>query len=328
MSGTHTARQFWIEVPGKGEIRQVLLSPSGDGQILVRTRYSAVSRGTETLVFRGEVPPSQYEAMRAPFQEGEFPAPVKYGYISVGEVVEGQESLLGRNVFALHPHQDLYRVPAGSVTLLPDGVPVERAVLAANMETAVNAMWDALPGVGDRVVVVGAGVLGLLTAWLCRQVPGTEVTVIDINPERETVARELGVAFLGEPPAAADADLVVHASGRPAGLRSALAAAGVEGKIIDVSWYGSQDVALPLGEVFHSRRLTIKSSQVGRLPPERTPRWSYRRRMELALRLLGDAKLDALITGESDFEDLPEVLEQLSANPGDALCHRIRYPTS
>ncbi len=306
----------------------MLLPSAGDGQILVRTRYSAISRGTETLVFRGEVPPSQYEAMRAPFQEGEFPAPVKYGYISVGEVVEGRESLLGRNVFALHPHQDLYRVPAGSVTPLPDDVPVERAVLAANMETAVNAMWDALPGVGDRVVVVGAGVLGLLTAWLCRQVPGTEVTVIDINPKRETVVRELGVAFLGEPPAAADADLVVHASGRPAGLRSALAAAGVEGKIVDVSWYGNLDVALPLGEAFHSRRLTIKSSQVGCLPPERTPRWSYRRRMELALRLLGDAKLDVLITGESDFEDLPEVLEQLSANPGDTLCHRIRYPTS
>jgi len=266
--------------------------------------------------------------MRAPFQEGEFPAPVKYGYGSVGEVIDGPESLRGRNVFVLYPHQDLYWVPAGSVTPLPDGVPIERAVLGAYMETAVNAMWDGRPAVADRVVVVGAGVLGLLTAWLCRQVPGTQVSVLDIDPEREPVARELGLDFLHEPPEAADADLVFHASGRPAGLRSALAAAGVEGTIVDVSWYGSVDVALPLGEAFHSRRLSIKSSQVGRLPPERTPRWSRERRMRMALRLLGDPTLDVLISGESDFDELPEVLEQLSVNPAGALCHRIRYTTS
>ena len=328
MSETHAARQFWIQAPGRGEIRQVRLPAAGDGEVLVRTRYSAISRGTETLVFRGEVPTSQYEAMRAPFQEGEFPAPVKYGYVSVGEVIDGPESLRGRNVFVLYPHQDLYCVPAGSVTPLPDGIPVKRAVLGAYMETAVNVMWDGRPAVADRVVVVGAGVLGLLTAWLCRQVPGTQVSVFDIDPEREPVARELGLDFLHEPPEVADADLVFHTSGRPAGLRSALAAAGVEGTIVDASWYGSVDVALPLGEAFHSRRLSIKSSQVGRLPPERTPRWSRERRMRMALRLLGDPTLDVLISGESDFDELPEVLEQLSVNPAGALCHRIRYPTS
>ena len=328
MSETHLARQFWIGAPGRGEIRQVPLSAVGEGQVLIRTRYSAISRGTETLVFRGEVPASQYEAMRAPFQEGEFPAPVKYGYVSVGEVIEGRESLKGRYVFALHPHEDLYCVPDGSVTLLPDGLPIERAVLAAYMETAINAMWDGRPAVGDRVVIVGAGVLGLLTAWLCRQVPGATVSVVDINPERQVVARQLGLVFLEEPPETADADLVVHASGRPAGLRSALAAAGMEGTIVDVSWYGSADVVLPLGEEFHSRRLALKSSQVGHLPPERRPRWSCRQRMKLALDLLRDPQLDVLISGESDFDDLPEVLDKLSSNPGNALCHRIRYLTS
>ena len=167
-----------------------------------------------------------------------------------------------------------------------------------------------------------------MTAWLCRQVPGTQVTAIDINPQRELAARELGVAFLDETPDTADADLVIHASGQPAGLRSALAAVGMEGKIVDVSWYGSRGVELPLGEAFHSRRLTIKSSQVGRLPLARTSRWNHGRRMQLALELLGDPKLDVLISGESDFEQLPEALERLSANPGDALCHRIRYPTA
>ncbi len=327
MPGTYTARQFWIRAPGQGEIRQASIPAVCDGHVLVRTRYSAISRGTESIVFRGEVPPSQYETMRAPFQEGDFPAPVKYGYINVGEVVEGEGSLLGRRVFSLFPHQDLYCVPAVNVTLVPDNVPLERAVLAANMEAAVNVLWDACPRVGDRVVVVGAGVLGLLVGFLCRQVPGTKVTVIDTNPGREAAARELGIRFRGEAPDDADADLVVHASGRPAGLRTALAVAGLEGTIVDLSWYGSRDVDLPLGEAFHARRLTIKSSQVGRLPPERIPRWSHGRRMRLALELLADPKLDVLITGEDDFEDLPQVLERLSADPGAALCHRICYPT-
>lgn len=327
MPETHTARQFWIEAPGRGEIRQAQLPAAGDDEVLVRTLYSAISRGTESLVFRGEVPKSQYEAMRAPFQEGEFPAPVKYGYVSVGEVIEGPESHRGRNVFALHPHQDVYCVPAAAVTPLPDGVPTERAVLAAYMETAVNAAWDGRPVVGDRVVVVGAGVLGLLVGWLCRQVPGTQVSIFDINPERAAVARQLGIAFLAEPPEMADADLVFHASGRPAGLRSALAAAGQEGRIIDVSWYGSADVVLPLGEAFHSRRLSIKSSQVGHLPPERMPRWDCQRRLRLALGLLTDPQLDVLISGESPFAELPKLLEDLSSNPANTLCHRIRYST-
>ena len=324
-----TARQFWIQAPGRGEIVSADLAPRQDSQVLVRTLYSGISRGTESLVFRGEVPPSQYEAMRAPFQEGEFPGPVKYGYTSVGEVQEGPDSMTyhgaGRTVFCLYPHQDFYCVPAAAVSVVPADLPPGRAVLAANMETAVNTIWDARPAAGDCIVVIGAGVVGLLAAWLCRQIPGTCVTVVDINPARESVARELGVPFLGKPPESADADLVIHASGQPAGLRSALAVAGAEATVVEVSWYGSRSVALPLGEAFHSSRLTLKSSQVGRLPTDRMPRWNRARRMTLALELLRDPRLDALITGESEFEDLPEVLGRLSRDPGDALCHRIRY---
>ena len=323
------ARQFWLSAPGRGEIVQAELPPRRHDDVLVRTVYSAISRGTESLVFRGEVPPSQYEAMRAPFQEGEFPGPVKYGYMNVGRVEEGPDStpyeLKDRLVFCLYPHQDVYCVPFAAVTSVPDDVPAERAVLAANMETAVNVLWDARPAAGDRIVVIGAGVVGLLIAWLCRQIPGASVTVVDRNPMRASIAGELGVSFLGEPPHDSNCDLVVHASGQAEGLTSALAIAGVEATIVDASWYGNRLVPLPLGEAFHSRRLTLKSSQVGHIPPERAPRWSPRRRMKLALDLLRDGRLDALITGESSFDDLPAVLATVSREPSATICHRIRY---
>jgi 2-desacetyl-2-hydroxyethyl bacteriochlorophyllide A dehydrogenase len=325
MPGPLSARQFWVTAAGHGEIVQVDLGPRRPGEVLVRALYSGVSRGTESLVFRGEVPVSQHGAMRAPFQEGDFPAPVKYGYASVGEVEDDSTAgdLAGRTVFCLFPHQDLYAVPAEHVTALPDGVPAGRAVLAANMESAVTIMWDARPAVGDRVVVIGAGVLGLLVAWLCRHLPGRNVTVVDVEPERSSAASALDVPFATEPEP--DADLVIHASGQPGGLRTALSVAGVESTVVEASWYGDRPVSLPLGEGFHSRRLTLKSSQVGRIPADRAPRWTRARRIRTALELLRAPELDVLITGESPFEDLPDVMVRLSRDPGSALCHRIRY---
>jgi 2-desacetyl-2-hydroxyethyl bacteriochlorophyllide A dehydrogenase len=325
---SETSRQFWIMGPGRGRVVEADLAPLRPGDVMVRTRYSGISRGTESLVFNGRVPPSQHQAMRAPYQEGEFPGPVKYGYASVGEVVADAASgdLLGALVFCLFPHQDVYGVPAEAVTPLPDGVPAARAVLAAYMETALTVAWDARPTVGDRIVVIGAGVLGLLVAWLCRQVPGSSVTIVDVNPDRESPARTLGVPFLAGPPQLRDADLVIHASGQPDGLRTALCVAGVESTVIEASWYGDRSVPLPLGEDFHSRRLTIRSSQVGHIPPDRAPRWTRARRMQLALELLRATELDALITGESQLSELPEVLAHLSDHPDAGLCHRIRYP--
>jgi threonine dehydrogenase-like Zn-dependent dehydrogenase len=270
--------------------------------------------------------------MRCPFQEGSFPAPVKYGYMSVGVVESGHGSvahgLVGRTVFCLHPHQDRYVVPASAVTPLPEAVPPERAVLAANMETAVNGLWDAAPGVGDRILVVGGGVVGMLTAHLARGIPGSHVTLIDPLPGRAAVAAALDLPFSQAAPTAADADLVIHASGSADGLVDALSGAGVEARVVEMSWYGDRPVSLPLGEAFHSRRLTIRSSQVGRIPPERAPRWTHARRMALGLRLLSDARLDALLTGESPFEDLPAVMERLARAGDDTLCHRIRYDPS
>ena len=301
------------------------------GEVLIRTLFSAISRGTEALVFSGAVPRSQYQDMRAPFQTGDFPGPIKYGYINVGRVEEADEAtahLAGRTVFCLYPHQDVYCVPADRVTPVPDDVPGGRAVLAANMETAVNVVWDAQPGPGDRIAVVGAGVVGLLVAWLCRQVPGADVTIVDPNPARARAASELGLSYRPDPPGDASADLVVHASGNPDGLVAALAIADVEATIVDASWYGTTPVTLPLGEAFHSRRLKIVSSQVGRIPPHRAPRWTFARRMRLALELLRDARLDVLIPGEDEFEVLPAVMERLAREPGNTLCHRIRYASA
>lgn len=300
----------------------------GPDDVQVRAHFSGISRGTEALVFRGEVPPSQYRAMRAPFQAGDFPAPLKYGYASVGVVEAAGEAaagLVGSVVFCLHPHQDRYVVPSSAVHELPGFVPPGRAVLAANMETAVNAVWDARASVGDRVLVVGGGVVGLLIAWLIARIPATEVTVLDVLESRAEIAGDLGLTLTTASPGDMGADVVVHASGNPDGLAPALEAAGIEGRVVEVSWFGDRAVAVPLGEGFHERRLTIRSSQVGRLPPERAPRWSHARRMSVALDLLASEELDVLITGESSFDELPRVMERLARSGEDTLCHRIRY---
>lgn len=325
MPAMSTARSFWIRKPGHGEILCAELAPRQAGEVLVRARYSGISRGTEALIFRGAVPPSQYASMRAPFQDGEFPGPVKYGYSSVGTVEAGPDRLQGRTVFCLYPHQDRYRVPAEAVCVVPAGVPARRAVLAANMETAVNVVWDARPAAGDEIVVIGGGVVGLLAATLCRDLPGAQVTVVDPNRSRASVAAALGLAYSPDPPGGATADLVIHASGHPAGLQAALAVAGHEATIVEASWYGTSQVPLPLGEAFHARRLTLRSSQVGQVPPDRARRWSRGRRLGLALTLLADDRLDALVTGESGFDELPVLLATLAGHPGDTLCHRIRY---
>lgn len=319
------ARAFWIASPGHGEIRpEHLPSPSAD-EVVVRTLYSGVSRGTEALVFQGRVPASEYQRMRAPFQSGDFPAPVKYGYANVGQVEQGPPELLHQNVFALYPHQTRYVVPAQSVYVLPESVPPRRAVLAANVETAINGLWDARPQVGDRITIVGGGTIGCLVAWLAGRIPGCEVEIVDVNTRRESVARALGVRFALSERASEDRDVVVHASGSAAGLNLALRLAGFEATIVEMSWHGDQAVPIALGEAFHARRLTIKSSQVGTVAGSQRSRWNPRRRMQLALAALSDEALDVLITGESEFDALPQVMATLAAAPGDTLCHRIRY---
>ncbi|MBZ6086262.1 zinc-binding alcohol dehydrogenase [Streptomyces olivaceus] len=322
---TRRARAFWVEAPGKGAIREVELPVPGPDDVLVRALFTGVSRGTETLVFAGRVPENQYAAMRAPFQEGDFPGPVKYGYLGVGVVEEGPQRLLGRTVFCLHPHQTRYVVPAASVTPVPDAVPAGRAVLAGTVETAVNALWDAAPLLGDRVAVVGGGMVGCSVAALLARFPGVRVQLIDADPAREEVADALGVDFALPGDAHGDRDLVVHASATEQGLARSLELLRPEGTVLELSWYGDRRVALPLGEAFHSRRLTLRSSQVGTVSPARVATRTYADRLALALDLLADPALDALVTGESAFGELPQLMPRLASGEIPALCHRIRY---
>lgn len=320
------ARAFWLATPGRGEIRDEPLPPPGPEDVVIRAEVSAISRGTETLVFQGRVPENQFAAMRCPFQVGDFPSPVKYGYASVGTVEQGPAVWRGRRVFCLHPHQDRYCVPIQAVVPVPDGVPSGRAALAANMETAVNALWDAPPPVGAHVAVVGAGVIGSLVAALAGRVAGADVQLIDVNPARRGVADAFGVEFARPEDAADGADLVFHASGAADGLTTALSLAGMEARVIELSWYGTDLVPAPLGEAFHSKRLTIAASQVGAVAPVQRPRWSRARRLALALDLLADSRYDALLTEESAFADLPSTLARLAGRPDGVLCHLVRYP--
>jgi hypothetical protein len=322
-----TAHALWYTAPGRAEIRAEPVAPPGPGgDVRIEALYGGISRGTERLVFTGAVPASEYERMRAPFMAGGFPFPVKYGYATVGRVAAGPATLAGRTAFALYPHQTVFTLPADRITLVPDGVPPSRAVLAANMETALNALWDAAPGPADRIAVVGAGVVGCLCAWLAARLPGAEVTLIDIDPRRAAVAATLGAGFALPDAAPQDCDLVIHASASAVGLATALRLAGVEATVLELSWYGAGEIAVPLGGAFHSRRLRLVASQVGQVAPSHRPRWTYARRLAAALGLLTDPALDVLLAPAVDFHDLPAALPRILTGPEGVLCQVIRYP--
>jgi threonine dehydrogenase-like Zn-dependent dehydrogenase len=315
---------LWYVAKGCVELRDEPVATPRPGDVRVRARFGAISRGTERLVFEGRVPESEIDRMRAPFMEGRFPFPIKYGYATVGVVEEGDTA--GRTVFVLHPHQSEFVVPMAAAAIVPDNVPPQRAVLAANMETALNAVWDAAPGPADRIAIVGGGVVGLLLARICARLPGAQVTVVDIAPMRQPLAQAFGARFATPDAAPADCDVVFHASASSAGLGTALRLAGEEASVVELSWYGNGDVAAPLGEAFHSRRLRLISSQVGKVAASHRPRWTHHRRLSAALALLDDPVLDVLIAPPVDFAELPARLPALLAADGDARCPLIRYP--
>lgn len=309
---------LWCTGSGQTELRDALL---GEG-VLVENLFSGISRGTEKLVFDGLVPESEADRMRCFGQEGDFSFPVKFGYCSVGRVLEGE--LSGRNVFVLHPHQKQFRAPFEQLHVLPDGLSPEKAILAANMETALNITWDSQASAGDKIAVIGAGVIGLLAGYLLAKIPGSDVTVIDKNSNRAAIAKQLGLKFTNPEAAPVDCDVVIHTSASSDGLALAIDIAGFEAKIIEASWYGDQEVVLSLGGAFHSQRLSLISSQVGSLPQTKKPRWDHNRRMTKALELLLDPELEVLISGESKFEDIATEYGGILHDP-ETLCHRIRY---
>ena len=318
-------KALWYVGPGRAELRAEEIPAPKPGEVRVRSLFGAISRGTERLVQAGRVPASEHGRMRAPFMGGTFPFPVKYGYATVGRVEAGPAQLQGQVVFSLHPHQSLFTVPVEAVFALPADVPPRRAVLAPNMETALNAVWDGAPGPADRIAIVGGGLVGLLVAYLCARLPGADVTVVDIAAGRAEPAHAVGAGFASPGSAPEDCDLVFHASGTATGLATALRLAGEEASIVELSWYGSGDVAAPLGEAFHSRRLRLVSSQVGKVAPSHRPRWTHERRLSAALALLKDPVLDALLAPAAAFEELPAKLPSVFAADSTVVCQPIRY---
>jgi threonine dehydrogenase-like Zn-dependent dehydrogenase len=319
------ALAFWVTEPGVGQLRPVPLPMPGPDEVLVRTLYSGVSRGSESLVFAGRVPVSEYQRMRAPHQDGEFPAPVKYGYLNVGIVEQGPAALRDRLVFSLYPHQTRYVVARSAVVPVPHGVPARRAVLAGTVETAVNALWDAPPRIGDRITVVGAGMVGCCVARLLARFPGIAVTLVDIDPGRGEVAEALGIGFALPQDATDGQDMVVHTSASSGGLQLGLDLLATEGTVLDLSWYGDASVTLALGATFHSRRLSIRSSQVGMVAPARRVTRSLTDRLSIALDLLSDTAFEVLLTGQTPFTEMPVTMPRLASGDLPALCHTISY---
>lgn len=321
------ARGLWYAAKGVVDLRAMRLPPPGEGEALVRMLYSGVSRGTERLVLDGSVPESEWQRMRAPLQRGDFPFPLMHGYCAVGVVERGPADLAGRIVFCLHPHQDRFVAPLAMLLPVPDGVPPRRATLAANMETALNALWDSGAAPADRIVVIGAGIVGLLVARLAARLPGTQVTIADIAPQRRAIAEALGARFVAPEAVPGDADVVFHASASADGLAAAIGAAGTEATVVELSWYGDRPVSVPLGGAFHSQRLRIVGSQVGQVAAGHRARWTYRRRLEAALALLGDPVLDRLLDTEIAFADAPSLLPSLLARDAPGLAPVLVYPS-
>ena len=320
-----TARSLWYTGPWAAELREEALAEPGPEQVLVRSVYSGVSRGTERLVFSGSVAESEGERMRCPMQAGVLPFPVKYGYGAVGRVAQGNADLLGWTVFVLHPHQDAFLAPVCSIFKLPEGVPARRGTLAANMETALNAMWDSGAGPADRIAIVGGGVVGLLIGFLAARLPGADVTLVDLCLERRKIAGAFGCQFAAPEAAPSNCDVVFHTSATAAGLATAISCAGFEAPILELSWYGAGTVTAPLGAGFHSQRLKLICSQVGNVSQSRRPRWSRRQRMEAALRLLRAPELDLLTAFEIPFEDAARRLPSLLREGAPGLAPVLRY---
>lgn len=320
------ATAYWTTAKEHGELRTEEVPAPGPGEALVRALYSGISKGTEMVVHAGAVPPRVAEEMRAPHQEGNFPGPVKFGYLSVGVVEEGPGEWKGQRVFCLNPHQDLYVVPVTSLTRIPDDVPSRRAVLTGTVETAVNALWEAGPRLGDRIAVVGAGLVGSMVATLLRTFPLQRLQLVDLDPGRKQLADTLGVDFAHPDEALADCDIVFHCSASQEGLERSLQLVGDEGEVIEMSWYANREVTVPLGEDFHARRLSIRASQVGMVARARRHRRTNAERLDLAVSLLKDAVFDAFLTGSSRFENLPSVVQSLADGSLEALCHVVEYP--
>ena len=321
----HEAQAYWVTESGHGELRPEAIPTPGPKEALVRTLYSGVSRGTERVVHEGRVPERVADLMHAPHQEGDFPGPVKYGYLSVGVVEQGPDNWIGKTVFSLHPHQDFYVVPTNQLTAIPDDVPARRAVLTGIVEVAINALWEAGPRLGDRVAVVGGGLVGGVLAAILRKYPLGRLQLVDADTDKRDLAEKLNINFALPDEAVNDCDIVFHCSASNEGLKLSLQLAGDDSDVIELSWFADKEVTLPLGEDFHARRLTIRSSQVGAVALPRRHRRTNAQRLQIAAATLKDPVFDTFLSSECQFQNLPTTLVKLFEKPG-GFCHVVAYP--
>jgi 2-desacetyl-2-hydroxyethyl bacteriochlorophyllide A dehydrogenase len=309
--GRSVAAAVWFPRARVVELRTETLPEPGPDEVRVRAVLSAISQGTEMLVYRGEVDAGL--ALDLPTLAGGYGFPLKYGYASVGRAVAVGRDVRavseGDLVFALHPHQDEYVLSESLVRHLPDRTTPEQGVFVANLETAINVVLDAKPRLGEVVAVFGQGVVGLLITQLLRR-SGARVVAVEPSALRRSFAERCGAELAITPQDGTvlrrltrgrGADLAIDASGSPSALQEAIDSVALEGTVVVCSWYGEKPVPLDLGGLFHRRRVRLVSSQVGRIDPSLAPRWDRERRLELATSLLGELVLADLITHRIPF---------------------------
>lgn len=316
---------LWHLSETHSEIRQIPSVLFLEGYCEIKALYSLISTGTERLVASGKVPEELHASMQVPYMEGSFSLPVKYGYSLVGEVVDGPENLKRKIVHLLHPHQDYCVVLAEDVFVIPREIPSQRAILASNLETALNALWDSGVSAGDKVMVAGFGIIGSLVVRLLTLMPAVQVMVIDTDPNRKKLAETMGFSTAHAEELDADFDLAFHCSGHETGLQTCIDKAGPEGKVIEMSWYGNKPVTLNLGGTFHSQRKSIISSQVSSLPASKQARWNFYRRKQVVFELLKNPAFDQHIAATIAFQELPALFEKIRKGQTDALSYGVSY---
>ncbi len=341
--GNIESRSLWLTAPKMVEFRTETIPPPGSGEIRVQTIASALSQGTEMLVYRGEVPVDL--PLDLPALSGSFAFPIKYGYATVGRVLDLGDDVTGfargDAVFVHHPHQSTFVVPTNPAdgpapVRLPDDLDPLLGLFVANLETAVNVLLDSGIRLGETALVFGQGTVGLLIAQLLRHAGAGQVIVVDPLERRRTLAFKLGVDVALEPGSemlervmelteGRGADVAIEVSGSGAALQSAIESVAVEGTVVVVSWYGTKTVSLALGEHFHRGRVRIRSSQVGRISPELSARWDHARRLRLSVELLPRLELSELISHRFRFDEAADAYRLVDERPGNAVQVILTY---
>ena len=314
-------QSFWIKKKNNSYIKDHSINQAGKNELLIQTKYSGISYGTERVVYTGSVPDSQRELMRCPYQEGNFGSDVKYGYMNIGKVIDGPPGFKGKYVYTLFPHQTYYILDKTEVTLIPESIPLKRCLLTANMETAINGMWDTLPSCGDKILVIGSGVVGFLMAYILKSIPGSEILLVDSDSKKNKYSKLFNINFKNK----YKANIIYECSGNAKILDGLSKHVKDEAIICILSWYGDNISKVKFGEEFLSKRIKIIFSQVSKVSHNRSQYWDNVKRRELAIKMLNDDRLDNLIEKKIiKFSKLPLFFSQMN-NKQSFFCKVVDY---